>query len=93
MTKPCARCQGEGTEDEWAEQDCLMCGGSGEAVGCRALKDAGTLEAQSLFGPFVYCNRPSEAWDDESPVCHRHDPEVRLVVRRRVARARERVGA
>lgn len=77
----CPRCKGHGTEDEWEEQACQMCGGSGEAVWC----------AKEICWCHAICGRPSVAWDDGSPRCHRHDPETIKKVREQVAQAREKV--
>lgn len=90
---PCARCKGNGDEgDEGEFRACQMCGRSGEAVPCRA---CGISCGACIYLPRAtqtpFCNRPSVAWDDESPRCHRHDPEVIRLVRARVLLARERV--
>jgi len=84
----CARCKGRGDEADEGQhfRACMMCGGDGAAVACWYVirRDVG----------WVHCCRPSVAWDDESPRCHRHDPETIKKIREqvaRVARARKRL--
>lgn len=62
----CARCRGQGHENEDTEyRDCQMCGGSGDAVPCWAYKNN---------DPPALCGRPSVAWEGSEPRCDRHDP-------------------